>query len=179
MKITLIFVSTVDGKITKWGNPDVRKWSSKDDKDHFRRAWEGSRLIVMGSNTYKASPPEPSSKRLIVVVTNHPDKYQEHVIPGQVEFKNELPGKLVLDLENEGYNEMLLVGGPQLATSFLRHHLVDELWLTIEPKIFGQGGTLATDQKLENNLRLISCEKLNEQGTLLVRYAFLKTNEPA
>ncbi len=34
---------------------------------------------------------------------------------------------------------MLVVGGPHVATSFLKAQLIDELWLTIEPKIFGMG----------------------------------------
>jgi dihydrofolate reductase len=174
MKVTLVFVSTVDGKITKWGDPDVKKWSSRNDKDHFKKVWEDARLVVMGSNTFNASPPKPSKKRLVVVVTHHPSFYKQYEIAGQVEFRNQQPADLIATLENEGYNEMLLVGGPQLATSFFRESLVDELWLTIEPKIFGVGGTLATDENLEVALQLTNIEKLNDRGTLLVRYSVLK-----
>ena len=69
---------------------------------------------------------------------------------------------------------MLVVGGPHVATSFLKEQLIDELWLTFEPKIFGIGGNFATDVKLDINLRLIHCEKVNEQGTLITKYAVLK-----
>jgi dihydrofolate reductase len=66
------------------------------------------------------------------------------------------------------------VGGPHVATSFLKEQLIDELWLTLEPKIFGTGGNFATDENLDINLRLIHCEKVNKQGTLITKYAVLK-----
>ena len=69
---------------------------------------------------------------------------------------------------------MLVVGGPHVATSFLKEQLIDELWLTFEPKIFGTGGNFATDVNLDINLHLIHCEKVNEQGTLITKYAVLK-----
>ena len=69
---------------------------------------------------------------------------------------------------------MLVVGGPHIATSFLKEQLIDELWLTLEPKIFGIGGNFATDVKLDINLRLIHYEKVNKQGTLITKYEVLK-----
>ena len=68
---------------------------------------------------------------------------------------------------------MLIAGGAQLATSFLTAGLVDELWLTIEPKIFGQGNSIVIAEKLDIQLKLLNCEKLNEAGTLLTKYAVL------
>jgi dihydrofolate reductase len=69
---------------------------------------------------------------------------------------------------------MLVVGGPHIATSFLREQLIDELWLTIEPKIFGMGANFAIDAKLDIDTRLIQYEKVNDQGTLITKYAVLK-----
>ena len=69
---------------------------------------------------------------------------------------------------------MLVVGGPHIATSFLKEQLIDELWLTFEPKIFGRGGNFVTEINLDINLHLIHCEKVNEQGTLITKYAVLK-----
>jgi dihydrofolate reductase len=61
-----------------------------------------------------------------------------------------------------------------VATSFFKDHLIDELWLTIEPRIFGTGGNFVTEEKLDIDLHLISCEKVNEQGTLITKYAVLR-----
>ena len=65
---------------------------------------------------------------------------------------------------------VLIVGGAQIATLFLKAQLIDELWLTIEPKIFGTGSSFVNDEKLDFELKLISCEKANEQGTLITKY---------
>jgi dihydrofolate reductase len=69
MKTILVFVSTSDGKVTKWGNPYVRSWSSKNDQDYFNKIWNDTRLIIMGSNTYNADPIKPSSNHLLVIMT--------------------------------------------------------------------------------------------------------------
>ena len=69
---------------------------------------------------------------------------------------------------------MLVLGGPQIATSFLKEQLIDELWLTIEPKIFRQGDNFATGVRLDINLHLMHFEKVNEEGTLITKYAVLK-----
>jgi len=60
METILVFVATLDGKITKWGDPYARKWSSKEDQEYFRMIWKDSRLIVMGSSTFDAHRVKPS-----------------------------------------------------------------------------------------------------------------------
>ena len=127
--------------------------------------WEATHLML---DTF------PSSNHQLIVMTGHPDKYKSLEIPGQIEFTNESPAKLTARFKSKGHEQMLVVGGPHVATSFLKEQLIDELWLTFEPKIFGTGGNFATDVKLDINLRLIHFEKVNEQGTLITKYAVLK-----
>ena len=171
MKIILVFVSTLDGKVTKWGDPYIRSWSSQDDQEYFSRIWADSTLIVMGSNTFNADPMKPSSKHLLVVMTRYPSDYKRYEKTGQIEFTDELPSQLVSRFKNTGHEQMVVVGGPNVAASFLKEKLIDELWLTIEPRIFGTGGNFVTEGKLDIELQLISCEKVNEKGTLITKYA--------
>jgi dihydrofolate reductase len=175
MKTILIFVSTLDGKITKWGEPHVSSWSSHQDQDYYKKVLNESRLIVMGSNTFKADTFKPSVNHQLIVMTGHPDKYKSLEITGQIEFTNESPVELVAHFIRKGHQQMLVVGGPHVATSFLKEQLIDELWLTFEPKIFGRGGSFVTETNLDINLHLIHCEKVNEQGTLITKYAVLKS----
>ncbi len=175
MKTILIFVSSLDGKITKWDEPNVRLWSSHQDQDYYKKVWNESRLIVMGSATFNADTFNPSPGHLIIVMTSHPEKYKNFEVPGQIEFTNETPVALSSRFIISGYQQMLVVGGPHVATSFLMEQLIDELWLTIEPKIFGTGQNFATDAQLDINLRLIQSEKVNDQGTMITKYAVLKT----
>ncbi len=174
MKTILIFVSTLDGKITKWGEPKVSSWSSHQDQDYYKNVLNESRLIVMGSNTFNADTFKPSADHQLIVMTGHPDKYKSLEVQGQVEFTNESPVELTARFKNKGHKQMLVIGGPHVATSFLKEQLIDELWLTFEPKIFGTGGNFVTDVKLDINLSLIHCEKVNGQGTLITKYAVLK-----
>lgn len=175
MKTILVFVSTLDGKITKWGNPDVKSWSSKSDQDYFKNIWNETRLIVMGSNTFNADPIKPSSNHLLIILTRHPSYYKDLEISGQLEFTDELPEKLIERFKIEGHEIMLVVGGAQIATLFLKEQLIDEFWLTIEPKIFGLGGGFVSEEKLDIDLQLLSCERVNDQGTLIAKYVVLKT----
>lgn len=174
MKAILIFVSTLDGKITRWNDPFVKKWTSIQDKGYFNQAWNNASLIVIGSHTFDAEPIKPSKNHLLLVMTGRPEAYQSYAVEGQLEFISASPVQLFQKYEQAGYRQMLVAGGAQVATSFLKAKLIDELWLTLEPKIFGQGSNFVADEKLDIELELLSSEKVNEQGTLINKYAILK-----
>lgn len=177
MKVILVFVSTLNGKITKGDDPEVTSWSSKNDQDYYGKIWKDSSLIIMGSNTYNDNVIKPSKGRLIVVMTGNPDLYINHKVPHQLEFSDNSPSDLTAFYDKTGFEQMTVVGGSKVATSFLRENLVDELWLTIEPRMFGKGHNLIADDPLEIYMQLLSYEKVNEQGTLITRYSILKTSD--
>jgi hypothetical protein len=37
MKAILVFVPTLDGKVTKWSIPFIWQWSSQSDKDYHKK----------------------------------------------------------------------------------------------------------------------------------------------
>ena len=174
MKVILIFVATLDGKITKWGDSQVRAWTSKEDQEYFRNSLQKSKLIVMGSNSFKADRPKLNPDQLFVVLTSNPELYKKHEVKNQLEFSSDSPKIIVNRFKKMNYEQMLLVGGAHVATSFLKDQLIDEIWLTIEPKVFGTGGNFVIQNKLDIDLKLVSCEKINEQGTLITKYIVLK-----
>ncbi len=174
MKTIVIFVTTLDGKITKWGDPHVFRWSSAEDQKYFKKMWAESRLTIMGSATFDFDPVNPAPNTLLVILTKNLAKYADKVIPGQIEFSDETPAQIHDRFHSAGYEQMLVVGGPHVATSFFAANLVDELWLTLEPKIFGTGGNFATEMNLDVNLQLMSVEKVNERGTLITKYSVVK-----
>jgi len=176
MKIILIFVSSLDGKVTRWGESNVNLWSSHQDQDYYKKIRNESRLIVMGSHTYKADHTQPLPNHRSIVLTQHPETYKSQEVKGQLEFTSESPSELTTRLQRDGHDQMLLIGGPHVATSFLKEQLIDEVWLTIEPKIFGAGENFATEEKLDVSLRLLSFEKVNEHGTLITKYEVVKAS---
>ncbi len=174
MKTILIFVSSLDGKVTRWGEPNVSRWSSHEDQEYFKKIRGVSRLIVMGSNTYMVEQTKPSPNHHVVVLTHYPETYNHAMVPGQLEFCDETPAEVIKRFEKEGSEQMLVIGGPHVASSFLKAQLIDELWLTLEPRIFGTGDSFVTAEQLDISLRLLSFEKVNESGTLITKYEVVK-----
>ena len=174
MKKILVFVATLDGKITHWKDSHVKSWSSKEDEHYFKETWDDSSLIVMGSSTFDANPTKPTPTHHVVVMTREPEKYKNVEVIGQLEFTDQSPAQLVAHYEKEDLKQMLVAGGAHVATSFLKAKLIDEVWLTIEPKIFGTGGNFVSAENLDVELQLLSVEKVNERGTLITKYSVIK-----
>jgi dihydrofolate reductase len=174
MIVVLVFVSTLNGKITMGDDPEVRHWSSESDQEYYSGIWRDSRLIVMGSNTYRLNVITPSSSRLILVMTGSPESYRSGEIAGQLEFTDKSPSELVELYRKTTVDRMTVVGGPLVASSFLREKLIDELWLTIEPQLFGRGLNLIADDDLRVRLHLKEVIRVNEAGTLITKYSCLR-----
>jgi len=163
-------VSSVDGKITKWEHGNAYNWNSQGDRKHFDALVVKANLIVMGSTTYDVIRPKAKKGVLRIVMTSKPARYSGQEVAGQLEFTSEDPRSLVARLAKKGYKELLLVGGGGLNSTFFKAGLVDEFWLTIEPKIFGKGKMIVDDTPLDVNLQLETFKKLNLDGTLLLKY---------
>lgn len=170
MNVILVMVISINGKSTK-GTEDPRFWASNEDQKHFRLAISKHNLIVMGKKTYLSAKSimklEPGKRR--IVLARNPQHFKNEAVEGQLEFTNEHPELLVQRLQQLGYVSLLLVGGSTTNSLFFKHKLVDELWLTLEPKIFGEGKGLV-DGGVDISLKLLSIKKLNKQGTVLLKY---------
>lgn len=176
MKIIMVMVSSVNGRITKGNNPDVYSWSSKEDKNFFLPLVKKHNLIVMGSKTYEAVRKnlDLSQNKLRIVLTKNPKKYSTQSIAGKLEFTSQSPKSLVNSLRKRGYNSILLLGGGIINALFLQAKLVDELQLVIEPLIFGTGQLLVAEAPFTSKLKLVTIKRLNPQGTLLLKYILKK-----
>lgn len=157
---------TADGKIAKTSDhfPD---WTSKEDKKYFFETTKKHGAVLMGEKTFKTFP-KPLPDRLNVVFTlekNPPETKDVKWVSGE-------PEKVLEDLEDMGYKSAVLGGGAFLNSQFLKKKLIDEIWLTIEPKIFGDGlGVFGGD--FNQDLKLLSVEKINE-NSVVIKYQVLK-----
>lgn len=168
----MVMLASVDGKITRGSDPDIYNWTSQEDQKYFFSLIKKNNLIIMGRQTYKAVRPviKLEKGKLRIVLTRNPNKYSNQSTKGQLEFSDETPEKLINRLSILGYKVALLVGGSIINGLFLKQKLVDELYLTIEPKIFGSGKNIAEEQLLNTKLQLKSVKKINITGTLLLKY---------
>jgi len=176
MKVTMAMLATVDGRTTKGNESNIYTWTSPEDQKYFFSLINEHNVIVMGGKTYEAvhSRIKLEEKKLRIILTRRPEKYNSQTVEGQLEFSGETPRQLVKRLTSIGYKEILLVGGSIINGLFLKQNLVDELYLTIEPKLFGSGKNIIEGQLLNKSLRLISVKKLNKVGTLLLKYKIIK-----
>ncbi len=174
-KVTLVMVSSADGHITKHDDGRVYLWASPEDQAHFVALKDRADVIIMGSRTYLAAADviqlQPSTLR--VVMTQRPAEWQAKMVPGQLEFSDETPSELLRRLTEAGYTQILLVGGSVLNSAFLAAGLVDDLYLTVEPKVFGTGKHLASLPH-QVQLELLETQQLNDQGTLVLHYRVLR-----
>lgn len=172
LKIILAMVMSLDGKTTQWEKPHLHDWTSKEDQKHFSLLLDQHTVIIMGRKTYDSAASQMNHipSRLRVVMTHSPKKYESFAKPGMLEFTNESPLEIYNRLKNCGKKNILLLGGEQINTLFFRAKLIDEIWITIEPKLFGKGNSLITNAQFDIQLKLKSSKKLNKNGTLLLKY---------
>ncbi|MFA7365387.1 MAG: dihydrofolate reductase family protein [Patescibacteria group bacterium] len=159
--VTLIMAITSDGKIAK-DKDHFANWTSKEDKQIFIQTSKDFGMIMMGLNTFKTFP-SPLKDRLNVVFSEKNEKELEGV-----KWVNGEPEKVLEDLEKMGFKKALLGGGTGLNTFFLQKKLINEIILTVEPKIFGSGLSLFNDD-FDINLELLELKPINK-NSYMVRY---------
>jgi dihydrofolate reductase len=164
MKVVLIAAISADGKIAERTDQSSMDWTSPEDKKFFVEKTKEAGTLVMGRKTF-ATINKGLKGRRILVLTRDPSK--ELPIPG-VEFTSEEPTTLVRRLESEGVAELALGGGASVYGQFLNAGLVTDVYLTVEPFLFGGGVPLA--QGFDRvALKLEAVKQLNPQ-TILLHY---------
>lgn len=169
MNVTLVMVASADGKTT---HPRIHGWSSSDDQQFFERVKQKYPVIIMGRATYEAvrSTLKLSPKILRIVVTSKPAAFAQDEVQGQLEFTDESPPDLIHRLEQNGITSALLAGGADLNASFLHAGLINDCYITLEPRFFGNGKNIFTSEPIDIPLRLLDTQKLNENGTIVLHY---------
>lgn len=175
MKIILPMVISLNGKTTKAEETDNHSWTSKEDQNYFSRLINKNTALIMGRTTFEAAEHlmQHTPNRIRIVMTKSPEKYQPKEIKDQLIFTNKSPYEIATMLEERGHTQALLVGGERVSSLFLKERLVQEIWLTVEPKIFGKGKNMFKPSNIEVNLKLKSTKTLNPQGTLLLKYKII------
>lgn len=156
-------VSSIDGVISlkKKKLPD---WTSREDQEFFQKSLEKFDAVVVGLNTYEAAK-ERLQKRNAFVLTHEVKTTKQE---GNVTFVN--PANVDLRKLLESYKTVAVLGGSEAYSFMLNEGLLDEIFLTIEPLVFGRGIRIFADKTKHARLRLLSAKKLNPRGTILLHY---------
>ena len=155
--------ASIDGFITKHADGLVN-WTSKEDKKHFSKITKEAGAVIYGKKTF-ATFNKPLPGRLNIVMTRDPDVSQNQ--EGILEFTNQDPLLILENLYQRGYKNVALGGGSEINKLFLEKDLIDEVYLTIEPRIFGSGKNIFASTSKDVRLELIDHEFLNKDSILL------------
>jgi dihydrofolate reductase len=166
MKIIAIAAVTIDGKIARNAN-HPSDWTSPEDKAAFRKSLVEIDAIIIGHTTYRLHESRLVNRRCIVFTRSVVDQERKNE---NLLFYNP-QGPTSIRQVIQPYYSVAVLGGTQVYSYFLEHELIDEIYLTIEPIIFGEGLNLfQTKISLDTKYQLTSIERLNSQGTMLLRY---------
>lgn len=157
MRIFIIAAVTADGFIAR-NNHEFPDWTSKEDKRSFVQLTKAA-VLIFGGNTFRAIG-RPLPNRRNIVYTR-----QKLVVAG-VEATVLPPVKLVGQLQREGHDQIAICGGSTIYSLFLEAGIVSELYLTVEPLLFGTGVPLLS-QPATAQLELQEQTKLNSDSILL------------
>ncbi|MFH1404742.1 MAG: dihydrofolate reductase family protein [Patescibacteria group bacterium] len=173
MKVVLIAAISVDGKIAESSEQLSLDWTSKEDTKFFVQKTKECGIVIMGRKTFDTIG-KPLKDRQVIVMTRNPDGLE--AIPplfkgglGGVTYTNESAHDLVERLQSDGHNQIALAGGATIYSLFLKEELVTDLFLTVEPVVFGGGVSLAEGFG-RKDLELVSFERLGESQSILIHY---------
>lgn len=159
---------TGNGYIAK--ENDNTSWISKKEWDSYSAVVRKAGNLIIGRRTYNILTKQPefiefkNIKIIIVSSNNFKTLSADHIIV-------KTPKEALNLFKN--YKEIIVAGGGILNASFISENLVDEIYLDIEPIVFGKGINLFADSDFEFNLELLEIKKLSK-NTIQLHYKVLK-----
>jgi dihydrofolate reductase len=166
MKVFIVAALTADGFIGR-DSGHTADWTGTEDKKVFVRLTKEAGTMIMGSRTF-ATIGRALPGRRTIVYTSKP----EQITAEGVETTNQEPKKLLARLERGGVNAVAICGGASIYALFMQAGVVDELYLTYVPVLFGTGVPLFS-QELNASLELAEETKLAD-GSVLLHYIVKK-----
>lgn len=177
-KYIAIAAVTLDGKIAKTKH-HMSDWTSQEDKLFMHALLDRSDVVIVGNNTYKTAIKLLSKRNCIVFSKSENRKIgkSDRLLYCNPQRTN--VDKLIKKLK---YKKIAILGGAQTYSYCLKNNLLDELYLTIEPIVFGKGiGLFESDsfppplgeglrERVQYKFKLISVKKLNKTGSMLLHY---------
>ena len=169
-KVTLIAAMSIDGFIAPKDKEILPSttWTSKEDWHFFTKKSKEIGTMILGSKTFetiKKALPE----RKMIVMTSQPERYANYN-DQNLSFSKATAEEILADLAKQGCEAVALCGGSHIYSLFMQKGLIDNMFLTIEPYVFGEGVKLFNGRS-EQKFKLLSQEKLNDSGTLLLEFA--------
>ena len=163
VNIAIYMHITPNGMIARLDNGD---FSSKLARTDFLKTIKKYEVNVIGRNTFNVASKSSGFPLggLNIIVSRHKIRTKKEWKNVIVTDKN--PKEIIKIIESNGYKSAMVAGGA-LATSFLKEGLVNELYLNVEPIVFGKGIPLFSSENFEKKLKLLQVKKFSENEVRL------------
>jgi dihydrofolate reductase len=162
MKVVLYMAITPNGMIAK--ENDNTGWVTETEWVSFSGMIKESGNMIIGRRTYdvmlKNDEFKQSGLEKIKTVVLSSEKTL-HVHDKESISVAKSPKEAIGILQGQGFETIMVCGGGGLNSSFIKENLVDEIYLDIEPIVFGKGTSLFREADFEANLELIETKKLS------------------
>lgn len=158
---------TANGYIAR--ENDDTPWSI-DEWKSFAEVVGRTKNMIIGRKTYEIMKFENEFAKIgdpFVIVITSERKEEEGV-----KFEQN-PINALSRMQASGYDEVLIAGGSQLNSSFMKEGLVSEIYLDVEPLIFGKGIKLFAESDFEERLELLGVKQLSK-NTVQLHYRVIE-----
>lgn len=163
MKTILYMSITANGMIAK--EDDEVGFVSKNSWKGYQKAVDASDCIIIGKRTYDLMPETEFNKNKKYIVITHQKDLPKKT--KRVMFTASPPFDIIKNLAQKKMKNILISGGSQINSLFMKSRLVDEIYLDVEPILLGRGIKLFTDAEFEAKLELIEIKKLSKDEVQL------------
>lgn len=168
-KVILLLGMTLDGKIAR-NHEEFINWTGTADKKHFMKTTKKAGVVIMGRKTYDTiGKPLPDRKNIVMT---RQEALVHRSIPGMLNFTRLDPENILHILGRGNHKKVCLIGGSAINTLFAKAGLIDEIQITVVPKIFGDG-LPSFNESLDLGLKFKSCKPIGE-GSVLMKYEVIK-----
>lgn len=136
-------------------------------------------VLVMGRNTFEqvaAFDHWPYGDKPVVVLSHRPLAFPAS-LSGRVSHSSETPAALFARLSRQGVRRMYVDGGITIQR-FLAAGLIDELTITLIPRLLGSGRSLFGPLTVDLKLQLVG-SKTYDFGFVQLDYRVVKAKPPA
>lgn len=167
MKVICLMAVTADGMIARDSSHTI-DWTGKADKQYFVKVTRDCGVMIMGSKTYDMiGRPLPGRKNIVMTR----DKSRKSEDAGLV-FTDQPPKAIIGELKVQGFEAAALIGGSVVNSLYLEEQLIDEIHVTVVPRLFGKGIPLF-HHSVDAQLQLLDT-KILEDGHILLKYQVRK-----
>ncbi len=157
MKVIFYMATTANGFIAK--KDDDTSFISKDEWNCYVDTVRKAGNVIIGQRTYEIFTKQPEFKQL---------EGAKVIILSEQNFKTLDPNHLTasspkgaLELVKD-FEEVIVAGGSLTNKSFLEENLIDEIYLDVEPVMFGEGIPLSAAGSFDKELEFIGIKNISD-----------------